>query len=111
MVKNQFKRNDEIDRRAEKRAARKGANGNGAEDCPALKSLAMTAHGALETANDAARGDRLRRYERVCGPRGDCRREALTNDPGRWTWCADCLTVYDDYGKAVNGISGWHGPH
>jgi len=31
-------------------------------------------------------------------------REALDNDPGRWTWCAACLTVYDDYGVPVNPI-------
>jgi hypothetical protein len=27
-----------------------------------------------------------------------------TNQPGRWTWCADCLTVFDDYGTPVNLI-------
>jgi hypothetical protein len=37
-------------------------------------------------------------------PRGACRREPLTNDPGQWTYCPDCLTVFDDYGKAVNPI-------
>jgi hypothetical protein len=31
--------------------------------------------------------ERLRRYETTCRPRGACRREPLTNDPGRWTWC------------------------
>lgn len=62
----------------------------------------MTARGALEAANDAETGARLRRYEAICGPRGGCRREPLMNDPGRWTLCPDCLTLYDDYGKAVN---------
>jgi hypothetical protein len=62
----------------------------------------MTANDALVAANDAEPGARLHRYERICRPRGACRREPLTNDPGRWTWCPDCLTVYDDYGKAVN---------
>jgi hypothetical protein len=28
----------------------------------------------------------------------------LTNDPGRWTWCPDCLTLDDDYGTPVNAI-------
>jgi len=37
-------------------------------------------------------------------PRGVCRRERLTNDPGRWAWCSDCVTVSDDYGVAVNPI-------
>ena len=30
--------------------------------------------------------------------------ELLTADPGRWTWCAACLTVHDDYGTPVNPI-------
>ena len=65
----------------------------------------MTASDALDAANDAEPGERLRRYETICGgPRGGCRREALANDAGRWTWCPDCLTVYDDYGKAVSRI-------
>src|SRR5438552_204952 len=29
------------------------------------------------------------------------------NDPGRWTFCPNCLTVYDDYGKPVNPIHLW----
>jgi hypothetical protein len=29
----------------------------------------------------------------------------VTNDPGRWTWCPDCLTRHDDYGKPVNPIA------
>ena len=64
----------------------------------------MTAKEALDAANAAEPGERLRRYETICGPRGSCRREKLANDPGRWTWCPDCLTLYDDYGKAVNQI-------
>lgn len=68
----------------------------------------MTAREALDTADVAESGDRLRRYEIVCGPRGACRREPLANDPGRWTFCSDCLTVFDDYGKAVNQIREFH---
>jgi hypothetical protein len=64
----------------------------------------MTAGEALDAACDAELGERLHRYETVCGPRGMCRREPLTHDAGRWTWCQDCLTLYDDYGKAVNRI-------
>jgi len=41
----------------------------------------------------AERGDRLRRFETICRPRGACEREALTDDPSRWTWCADCATL------------------
>jgi hypothetical protein len=37
-------------------------------------------------------------------PRGGCQQEPLTNDPGRWAWCAACLTLYDDYGIPVNPI-------
>jgi hypothetical protein len=64
----------------------------------------MSAKDAIETANATALGERLRRYETICWPRGACEREPLTNDPGRWTWCPDCLTTYDDYGRAVNTI-------
>jgi hypothetical protein len=64
----------------------------------------MTAREALEAAKNAEPGERLRRYESRCGPRGACRREPLMNEVGRWTWCPDCLTLYDDYGKAVNQI-------
>jgi hypothetical protein len=64
----------------------------------------MTAAAALEAADDTEPGERLRRYESKCAPRGSCRREPCERDPGRWTWCPDCLTLYDDYGKVVNGI-------
>jgi len=39
----------------------------------------MTANDAL----DAEPDERLRRYETICGSHGGCRRELLTNDPGR----------------------------
>jgi len=71
----------------------------------------MIAKEALDAANDAEPGERFRRYESRCGPRGSCRREPLANDPGRWTWCPDCLTVYDDYGKAVNEIAAFRTTH
>jgi hypothetical protein len=64
----------------------------------------VTARQALNAANNATAAERLRRYEMTCAPRGACRHEPLTDDPGRWTWCPDCLTLYDDYGKAVNQI-------
>ena len=70
-----------------------------------------TAKEALAVANDAESGDTLRRYEAVCGPRGSCRQEPLEHDPGRWTFCPDCLTVYDDYGKAVNQIPEFRTTH
>jgi len=63
----------------------------------------MTARQALEQAT-AESGERLRRFETICGPRGGCQREPLADDPGQWTWCAACLTVYDDYGTQVNPI-------
>jgi len=69
---------------------------------------AMTAKEALDAAKNVELGERLRGYESSCGRRGSCRSEPLQDDPGRWTWCPDCLTVYDDYGKAVNPISEFH---
>ncbi len=64
----------------------------------------MTAREALEQAATAPPGERLRAFETTCGPDGGCHREPLSADPGRWTWCAACLTVYDDYGTLVNPI-------
>jgi hypothetical protein len=58
----------------------------------------MTANHALDAAIET---EVNRSGERLL--RGACHREAL-NGPGRWTWCPDCLTVYDDYGRAVNRI-------
>jgi hypothetical protein len=64
----------------------------------------MTARDALDHAVAAPPGERLHRFRTSCGPRGGCRPDALTNDPGRWTWWPDCLTLYDDYGTPVNPI-------
>lgn len=63
-----------------------------------------TARHALGQATAMRLGERLRCFEITCRPRGGCHREPLAADPGRWTWCADCLTVYDDYGAPVNPI-------
>ncbi len=41
----------------------------------------MTAKDALDAANDAEPGERLRRYESRCGQRGSCRREPLDASP------------------------------
>lgn len=71
----------------------------------------MTAKEALDAANDAEPGERLRSYDTICRQHGACRHEPLTNDPGRWTSCPDCLTVYDDYGKAVNPIPDFRATH
>lgn len=62
----------------------------------------MTARDALAQAVAAPSGERLHLFETVCVPRGACQRERLNNDPGRWTWCPDCLTLFDDYGSPVN---------
>jgi hypothetical protein len=62
----------------------------------------MTDRDALAQAVAAPSGERLHLFETVCVPRGACRRERLTNDPGRWTWCPECLTLFDDYGSPVN---------
>ena len=70
----------------------------------AIQSHSMTARDALEQATAAQQGERLRRFVITCGPRGGCEREAVIGNTGRWTWCAACLTVYDDYGAPVNPI-------
>jgi hypothetical protein len=62
--------------------------------------MPVTARQALDAVSESASGERLRRYETTCAPRGGCGREKLEGDPGRWTWCPDCLTVYDDYGES-----------
>jgi hypothetical protein len=71
----------------------------------------MTAREALEGANATAPGERLRAFETICGPRGSCRREPCERDAGRWTFCPDCLTVFDDYQIAVNPIREFRTPH
>jgi hypothetical protein len=71
----------------------------------------MTAHDALELANVAAPGDRLRAFETICGPRGSCLHEPCERDAGRWSFCPDCLTVFDDYGNAVNPIPEFRTTH
>jgi len=45
----------------------------------------VTAKDALKAASDTEPGERLRRYETVCGSRGACRPAPLANDPDRWT--------------------------
>jgi hypothetical protein len=64
----------------------------------------MTARDVLDAANAALPGERLQAFETICGPRGTCRHEPCERDAGRWSFCPDCLTVYDDYGKTVNPI-------
>ena len=68
----------------------------------------MMAKEALDAAVRVDRnepGHRLRRFETICRPRGHCQHEPLSESAGqRWTWCPDCLTVYDDSGKAMNQI-------
>jgi hypothetical protein len=64
----------------------------------------MTARDALAQAVTAPRGEHLHLFGTICGPRGACRREALADDPGRWTWCPDYLTLFDDDKIAVNPI-------
>src|SRR5580765_638268 len=58
----------------------------------------MTARDALAGATAAQPGERLHQFETICGPRGGCDRAPVIGSSGRWTWCAACPTVYDDYG-------------
>ena len=64
----------------------------------------MTARDALEQATTAQPGERFHRVETIRGPAGGCKRERFADDPGRWTRCAVCLAVYDDYGTLVSPI-------
>jgi hypothetical protein len=70
----------------------------------ALQFHAMIARDALAQVVAAPRGKRLHLFGTVCVPRGACRREPLANDPGRWKWCPDSLTLQDDYDAPVNPI-------
>ena len=65
----------------------------------------MTASEALRRATEIGKSARLETYQAVCGSRGGCSREVLERDSGRWTWCPDCATVYDDYGVPINPVS------
>lgn len=61
----------------------------------------MTAKIALEVGKACPPWERAAR-QTVCMTRGGCLREPLVPDAGRWTWCRQCTTVYDDYGVPVN---------
>jgi hypothetical protein len=73
----------------------------------------VTAKEAIDAATAIDPKKRLYGYEITCVPRGGCRYEPLANEPQgmRWTWCPDCLTVYDDYQKAVNPLPYKSGSH
>jgi hypothetical protein len=66
--------------------------------------LALPAKDALDAAKSIEPSKRLYGYETVCVLRGGCRFESSANEPAgmRWTWCPDCLTLYDDYRNPVN---------
>ena len=70
-----------------------------------VEITAMTADAALRRATELGKGVRLETYQTVCRSRGRCSRELLESESGRWTWCPDCLTVYDDYGVPLNPVS------
>ena len=65
----------------------------------------MTADDALRRATEVGRSARLETYQALCVSRGRCIRELLESESGRWTWCPDCLTVYDDCGVPLNPVS------
>ena len=71
----------------------------------------MTACEALDAAKAADPGVRLHRFELRCGPRGSCLYEPCDRDAGRWSFCPDCLTVFDDYAKPVNPIPEFRTAH
>jgi len=59
----------------------------------------------MRRSTEVGRSRRLETYETVCRRRGRCRRELLEGDSGRWTWCPDCATLFDEYGVPLNPIS------
>jgi hypothetical protein len=65
----------------------------------------MTTSEVLARADEAGIVKRRRNHARICCAKGGCRKEVLANEPLRWTWCADCLTVYDVYDRALNPVS------
>ena len=64
----------------------------------------MTAKDATDIAFAVSGKDRQARFNRLCRLRGFCQRQPLENDAGSWTWCPDCLTVFDDYEKPLNPL-------
>jgi len=68
----------------------------------------MIAKQAFDAATAAKPGERLHCYETMCAQRGLCECEPLATALGHWTWCPDCLTLYNDYGKAVNRLPPLH---
>jgi hypothetical protein len=67
----------------------------------------VTAKEVLDAAKAIDPRQRIHGYWTVCTSRGGCRYEPLANESEgmRWTWCPDCLTLFDDYRKAVNPIT------
>ena len=65
----------------------------------------MTAHEALQRATEIGKSARLQTYQTVCGSCAGCRLELLEQDAGRWTYCPDCATIYDDFAVPVNPLS------
>jgi hypothetical protein len=66
--------------------------------------VVMTAKEAMDLANATGAGERLRRRAARCRFRRACQREPLHEDELGWTWCPDCLTLFDTYGKPVNDV-------
>ena len=64
----------------------------------------MTEKEAVDIAFAASRRERQSRFDRICRLRGFCQTEPLEKDVGGWTWCPDCLTLFDDYEKPLNRL-------
>lgn len=64
----------------------------------------MTAKDALDVAKAAEPGERLGRFTSAVWFARRLPAELCERDPGRWTWCPDCLTVYDEHGSPVNAF-------
>src|SRR5206468_4333193 len=66
---------------------------------PALPVHRLELLEALDAATGSPLGEKLRRYEAICGPRRSCRCKRSKEIRAEWRFCLDCLTVYDDYLK------------
>jgi hypothetical protein len=63
----------------------------------------MTPKDAFTASQSVDPRERQWRYQQTCQHRGFCY-EQLLDGPCRFSWCPDCLTLYDDNGRIINQI-------
>jgi hypothetical protein len=64
----------------------------------------MSARDALARVMHTRSGDPLRQFQTTCGRLARVTESRYGTTPARWSWCAGCLTVFDDYETPVNPI-------